>query len=363
MHSRILEIGLYFYRSLSPGLFRGAQCAGMMERRTEEQTNRPTDGQQAYFAAKRSGCLGDSRLEGAQRLNTQDTLLTLLAVQPACLVSVHASRGSVPRGQGAWMAVFADAAMGMGGIAGAGGIIGTIGGGQLEFQAIDEARRLLRGVIQSAGMPHNASPPVATPPVLRYALGPSLGQCCGGEVHLRYELVSHADVPALSRRLMRILSPLALFGGGHVGRALVQVLGNLPLAVTWIDSRGEVFPTSVPDNVACEHSDPVHAAVAQLAAQSQVIIMSFSHAEDLDVVAACLQRQRARGDVPFVGLIGSQTKWATFRHRLAARGFSDAEMARVCCPIGMPGIRSKEPEVIAVSVAAQILQNLQIGKI
>ena len=297
-------------------------------------------------------------------MNTPDTFLTLLATQPACLVRVHASRGSVPRGPGAWMAVFADAAMGMGGIAGAGGIIGTIGGGQLEFQAIDEARRLLRGVIQSAGLPHNATspvitPPVATPSVRRYALGPNLGQCCGGEVHLRYELVSHADVPALSRRLLRILSPLALFGGGHVGRALVQVLGNLPLAVTWIDSRDEIFPTVVPDNVACEHSDPVHAAVAQLAAQSQVIIMSFSHAEDLDVVAACLQRRRAQGDLPFVGLIGSQTKWATFRHRLAARGFSDAELALVRCPIGMPGIRSKEPEVIAVSVAAHILQNLQ----
>ena len=279
-------------------------------------------------------------------MKTHGIFLTFLASQPACLVSVHASRGSVPRERGAWMAVFADEAVC------AGGIFGTIGGGQLEFQAIDEARCLLRGNAQGTTTQRGAGPPV-----LRYLLGPSLGQCCGGEVHLRYELVSHADVPALSRRLMRILSPLALFGGGHVGRALVQVLGNLPLAVTWIDSRDEVFPTSVPDNVACEHSDPVHAAVAQLAAQSQVIIMSFSHAEDLDVVAACLQRQRARGDLPFVGLIGSQTKWATFRHRLAARGFSDAEMARVCCPIGVPGIDSKEPEVIAVSVAAQILLN------
>ena len=286
-------------------------------------------------------------------MKPQSIFLTLLAAQPACLVSVHASRGSVPREPGAWMAVFADAALGTG------GIIGTIGGGQLEFQAIDEARRWLRGVIQGAGLQHDATPLVATPPVRRYALGPNLGQCCGGEVHLRYELVSRADVPTLTRRLTRTLAPLALFGGGHVGKALVQVLGNLPVQVTWIDSRDEIFPTAVPDNVTCEHSDPVHAAVAQLAAQSQVIIMSFSHAEDLDVVAACLQRHRARGDLPFVGLIGSQTKWATFRHRLAARGFSNAEMARVRCPIGMPGIRSKEPEVIAVSVAAHILQNLQ----
>ena len=291
---------------------------------------------------------GSRLLPGNWRLKTQTIFLTLLATQPACLVSVHASRGSVPREQGAWMAVFADEALG------AGGIVGTVGGGQLEFQAIEEARRLLNGAVQRDGVPTDAAPPV-----VRYPLGPSLGQCCGGEVHLRYELVSHADLPALALRLVRTLAPLALFGGGHVGRALVQVLGNLPLQVTWIDSRDEIFPTVVPDNVACEHSDPVHAAVAQLASQSQVIIMSFSHAEDLDVVAACLQRQRARADLPFVGLIGSQTKWGTFRHRLAARGFSDAEMARVRCPIGMPGITSKEPEVIAVSVAAQILLDLQ----
>ena len=84
--------------------------------------------------------------------------------------------------------------------------------------------------------------------------------------------------------------------------------------------------------------------------------MSFSHAEDLDIVAACLRRQRQRADLPYIGLIGSGTKWATFRHRLEQRGFSGPELAQVTCPIGMPGIRGKEPEVIAVSVAAQILQ-------
>jgi len=86
-----------------------------------------------------------------------------------------------------------------------------------------------------------------------------------------------------------------------------------------------------------------------------VLIMSFSHAEDLDVVAACLQRQRAQGDLGFIGLIGSKTKWAAFRHRLEARGFAPAELARVTCPIGLRGIAGKEPEVIAVSVAAQLL--------
>ena len=105
----------------------------------------------------------------------------------------------------------------------------------------------------------------------------------------------------------------------------------------------------------------MHAAVPSLAPGSFVVIMSFSHAEDLDVVAACLQRQRQQGDLPFIGLIGSRTKWATFRHRLEARGFSQAELDHVTCPIGVPGIGGKQPQVIAVSVAAQLLQQLSPG--
>lgn len=229
-------------------------------------------------------------------------------------------------------------------------VIGTIGGGRLEYGAIDEARlRLgsLRGNSQTAS---------AGSDTVRYALGPSLGQCCGGEMHLRFEIVSAVDAVALSARLKPAQTPLALFGGGHVGKALVRVLATLPLRVTWVDSRDEIFPLDVSGNVKCEHSDPVQAAVAQLEAGSRVLIMSFSHAEDLDVVAACLLRQRSAGDLPFVGLIGSKTKWATFRHRLQARGFTDLELAHVTCPIGIAGIRSKEPEVIAVAVAAQILR-------
>jgi xanthine dehydrogenase accessory factor len=95
--------------------------------------------------------------------------------------------------------------------------------------------------------------------------------------------------------------------------------------------------------------------VADLLPQSRVLIMSFSHAEDLDIVAACLVRHRERGDLPYIGLIGSKTKWASFRQRLQARGFSEAELALVTCPIGVPGIADKRPEVIAVAVAAQIL--------
>jgi xanthine dehydrogenase accessory factor len=137
---------------------------------------------------------------------------------------------------------------------------------------------------------------------------------------------------------------------------LVNVLSALPFNVQWVDSRDEIFPAQLPPNVVCEHSDPVHAAVADVPPGSSVLIMSFSHAEDLDVVAACLQRQRAQGDLKFVGLIGSKTKWATFQHRLEARGFTAQELAFITCPIGVSGITGKEPEVIAVSVAAQLLQ-------
>ena len=179
-------------------------------------------------------------------------------------------------------------------------------------------------------------------------------------MHLRFEPMHGADVPLLRTRLARTGWPVALFGGGHVGRALVDVLGQLPCAVTWIDSRDEIFPRQLPDNVVCEHSDPVHQAVATLAPRSDVLVMSFSHAEDLDVVAQCLRRQRTDGDLRHIGLIGSATKWATFRHRLRERGFSDAELDQVRCPIGLPGISGKEPEVIAVAVAAQLLQQREL---
>ena len=255
-----------------------------------------------------------------------------LETAPACLVSVERTEGSVPRERGAWMAVFDRE------------VLGTIGGGHVEWQAIAEARRRLGGA--------------GGPPVLRHALGPSLGQCCGGVMYLHFEPVTQADAALLATRLAPRRANVALFGGGHVGQALARVLAPLSFQLTWIDSRDGIFPPDVPQDVVCEHSDPVQAAVPGLAPGARVLIMSFSHAEDLDVVAACLRRQRERGDLPFIGLIGSRSKWATFRHRLQERGFTEAELAQVTCPIGVPGIAGKAPEVIAVAVAAQLLQTL-----
>lgn len=258
-----------------------------------------------------------------------------LSLQPAVLVRVQASEGSVPREAGAWMAVCGDE------------VLGTIGGGHLEFEAIAHAHQRLAALASGQA--------AAAPELRRYPLGPRLGQCCGGVVHLLFEDLRAVDAGTLPTRLMPPLQPLALFGGGHVGQALVQVLATLPYAVTWVDSRESVFPQGLPPQIHCEHSDPVQDAVAGLAPGSTVVVMSFSHAEDLDIVAACLRRQRTQGDLPFIGLIGSRTKWATFGHRLRARGYTEAELAQVTCPIGVPGLQGKEPAVIAVSVAAQLL--------
>jgi xanthine dehydrogenase accessory factor len=253
------------------------------------------------------------------------------------LVTIESTQGSVPREAGVQMVVFADQ------------VVGTIGGGHVEFEAIGTARQYL----SQPDLPiFEASK--------RYVLGPSLGQCCGGVMVLSYEKHSYSgnEYAGYSLKIPKksFLQPVALFGGGHVGKAIVNILSTLPMQVMWIDSRDEIFPTEFPSNVVCEHSDPVQAAVKDLAAGSHVLIMSFSHAEDLDIVASCLLRQRERADLPFIGLIGSKTKWATFRHRLEDRGFSAAELAHITCPIGVSGIKGKEPEVIAVGVAAQLLQ-------
>ena len=278
-------------------------------------------------------CINDPALGAHTPALTR--LLYLLADQPAVLVQIESTQGSVPRDAGTWMAVFADE------------LICTIGGGHLEHEAIAHARTQLAASNFALAVHRQ-----------RFALGPSLGQCCGGVVNLVFRRIGIDDRAQLATGLQAGRHPVALFGGGHVGHALVRVMQHLPFSLTWIDSRDGVFPIPAPPNVSCEHSEPVHAAVRGLAPRSMVLIMSFSHAEDLDVLAACLQRQRDFSDLPYIGLIGSRTKWATFKHRLEARGFTAAELAHVTSPIGIAGISGKEPAVIAVSVAAQLLQSM-----
>jgi xanthine dehydrogenase accessory factor len=264
--------------------------------------------------------------------------------RPCALVSVVATKGSAPRDEGAHMLVTAE------------GYRGTIGGGTLEWRAIAQAQ---------AQLARHETTRMAT-----FALGPDLGQCCGGRVDLVTECFvpdQLAEVRELAQREaagpFRVtrhgrslsfgenLRPVYLFGAGHVGRALVLALAPLPVSVHWVDPRAEAFPSAVPGNVVKRAPrDPV-TALAAAPAGSFALIMSHSHALDLAITDAALRNP----NFAHVGLIGSMTKRARFESRLAAAGVLQSRIADLICPIGIAAIAGKEPAVIAASVAAQIL--------
>lgn len=251
----------------------------------------------------------------------------LAAGHRAMLVEVVSARGSVPREAGTRMLVAADA------------VAGTIGGGHLEWQAIARARERL-----AAGENAALDWPVA--------LGPSLGQCCGGALTLRFVPLDEAMVEAWALPAPRFT--LHLFGAGHVGRALVRVLAELPCRVVWVDERESEFPPGpLPPNVEPVCVEPVEAEVAHGHPGDAYLVLTHSHALDLALSQAILER----GDFGWFGLIGSSSKRARFEHRLRERGIDDALLARMVCPIGLPGIEGKQPGVIAVAVAAQLLQH------
>ena len=315
---------------------------------------------------------------------------------PLVRVTVIRAEGSTPREIGAAMLVGAD------------GIEDTIGGGALEFEAIAHARGLL--ALAADGEPWQRE-------WRDFALGPSLGQCCGGFVRLLFELLTDreqavlegfrdlkdgrhlivrpvdsgpplqalppdgqstaapiqravrvwllAEQPSgallipgrkgepdlLVERLAPPATPLFLYGAGHVGRALVRVLDGLPFAVSWIDTDASRFPDLVPAHVTARvASDP--AALAQKAPPGAYhLVMTYSHPLDLAICHAVLSRE----DFGHLGLIGSETKRARFVKRLRELGHSEAQLARLICPIGLPAIKGKQPGVIAVAVAAQLL--------
>lgn len=244
---------------------------------------------------------------------------------PAVLVEVAEARGSVPREPGTRMLVSATA------------VAGTIGGGHLEWQAIARAReRLAAGDAAASDWP--------------VALGPSLGQCCGGALVLRFSPLTEAAVaawPAVPPRFR-----LHLFGAGHVGRALVQALAGVPCEIVWVDERESEFPAGpLPAQVERVCVEPVEAEVAQGRPGDFYLVLTHSHALDLALTEAILRR----GDFGWFGLIGSASKRARFEHRLAQKGLPPEVIARMVCPIGLPGITGKQPGVVAVSVAAQLL--------
>jgi xanthine dehydrogenase accessory factor len=242
-------------------------------------------------------------------------------------VRVARHAGSVPRESGTRILVSADE------------VAGTIGGGHLELEAIAEARRMLAGGDTESPHEHH------------YALGPTLGQCCGGAVTLAFAPLDAGTLVRWPDELP--LFTLQLYGAGHVGRAIVRLLEGLPCRVQWIDERESEFPAG--RSVAHVERlcvEPVEAEVDAAPPGAFYLVLTHSHELDQRITEAILRR----GDFGYLGLIGSKTKRARFLHRYEQRGIAAAALERLTCPIGVPGIAGKAPEVIAVAVVAQLLQ-------
>jgi len=238
-------------------------------------------------------------------------------MQPAGIrITILRTAGSVPREAGTSMIVTED------------GIRGTIGGGALEWEAMAEARDMLaRGQDRAERT---------------FPLGPALGQCCGGSVTLGFEMATQAEPEPGA--------PLWIWGAGHVGRALVDVMAPLPdWSITWIDVAADRFPDTCPDGVTIlPAADPAR-LVAHAPAEAHHLIVTYSHELDLALCHALLSH-----DFAAAGLIGSATKWARFRSRLRDLGHAPAQISRIACPIGDPSL-GKHPQAIAVGVAAALM--------
>ncbi len=250
----------------------------------------------------------------------------------AVVVEVLQARGSVPRESGTRMLVSLRETA------------GTIGGGHLELKATALARAMLA---QSDSRPHSE----------HYPLGPALGQCCGGAVTLAYATLDAALLarwPADAPRFH-----LLLFGAGHVGRAIVRALSPLNVVIDWIDERDEEFPLNFqehggpwPEHIRKVCVDAVEAEVGSAPAGACYLVLTHQHDIDLRISEAIMNR----GNFAYFGLIGSKTKRQRFIHRFEQRGIAPEVIERMTCPIGVPGIAGKEPEVIAAAVVAQLLQ-------
>ncbi len=283
-------------------------------------------------------------------------------VQPALMVTVLRADGSTPREAGTHMLVGADK------------LAGTIGGGRLEQMAIDRCRALLQDTDNNR---HSET--------LSLPLGPELAQCCGGHVDLAIysmaatsinpaekvlltwdadnidiQFLSGTEAAELSERgrqtslLMdyrRTDFTLALYGAGHVGKAIINVLAPLPCKIIWVDTRADEFPTTTHANVEqmlCR--DPAIVAL-EMCPDTLHLIMTHSHQEDYDIVRNLVKARTFN----YAGLIGSKTKWARFKKRLQREGFSEKEIGRITSPIGQPTLKGKHPAEIAISVAADLL--------
>lgn len=235
---------------------------------------------------------------------------------PHALATVVGAAGSTPREPGAKMVITADE------------VHDTLGGGTFEFQVIDAARQALAG--------HDTSTRLEA-----FPLGGRSGQCCGGYVHVLIETFAGAEMT------------VAVFGAGHVGQALVQLMAPLPWRVIWHDSRAGAFPNGAGGQARldCRDSSDSGASVSALPPGTHALVMTHDHAEDRVLMDALLKR----GDCASIGLIGSHSKWASFKRRLCEAGHTQAELARVRCPIGIAGAQGKLPYEIALAVTTELL--------
>lgn len=249
------------------------------------------------------------------------------------LVTLLATAGSTPRDGGTKMLVCADETY------------DTIGGGNLEHSVTQRARLLLIENQKNA-----LAGTSNTQHVEHFPLSSKLGQCCGGATNVLFEVfVSHCQ-------------QLALYGAGHVAQALVPIIVQLPLQIIWVDEREALFNefkanyANLGDNLKYMLSDEPVATVKQLNPNPWMLIMTHNHQLDYDLVTAGLERQ----DVAYLGMIGSDTKARRFTTRLGHRGFSQEAIERLISPVGDLSVPGKEPINVAVSIAAQLMQKLQV---
>lgn len=244
------------------------------------------------------------------------------------LLQVLEAKGSTPRDKGAFMVVSSNQSF------------GTIGGGRLELDAIQKARAILEG---------------AEIAELELALGPEIGQCCGGRVRVGFSQYSRDDVGEIEQLIMEDCADEAevwIFGGGHVGKALALCMTNLPVKAHLVESRASEI-IGVTSGVDTHLAAMPESLVAQIAPGAAVIVLTHDHGLDFLIVSEALERD----DLCLVGMIGSKTKRATFESQYRRSGGNVANLSRLTCPIGTK-IADKRPSVIAVSVAAQIMTAL-----
>lgn len=249
---------------------------------------------------------------------------------PGVLVTVAAVRGHAPREAGAKMVVSLETSW------------DSVGGGNLEATATERARAMLT---VSA-----TAPELLTLRLTDAASNEHGRQCCGGEVTLLLE------------PLQTVRPHVAIFGVGHVGLELGLILSRLPLNLHLVDSRAAQL---TPERLAplqggaarldVHHSPIPEMTLHELPTGSHILILTHDHAEDAALCDAALRRP----ELGFIGLIGSAVKWIRFQDQLRREGHTDADLARITTPIGLPGIVGKTPAVIAVGVAAQLVQRLE----